>query len=95
MYDMRARDDDPYLYLAVAKKLRIDHLWKYELLLELDYPAVIRARRAVQEVCEELRGKAYGKRQAYVSKYKEIYKPNYFEKMQIYINKKMQEWKDA
>jgi hypothetical protein len=26
MYDMRARDDDPYLYLAVAKKLRIDHL---------------------------------------------------------------------
>ncbi|OQY40511.1 MAG: hypothetical protein B6229_01520 [Spirochaetaceae bacterium 4572_7] len=53
--DCRARDDDPYLYVKLAKRLQLDHLDTYDLLLRLDYPAVVRARRSVQAEYEELR----------------------------------------
>lgn len=84
--DPKAREDDPYLYLQVAKRLELDHLNTYDLLLRLDYPAVVRARRFIQQHNEELRGKNYWKRQAYMAEYKKTYKPDYRDRLKSFIS---------
>lgn len=67
------RDNDPLLYMEVAKRLGIESYSKYDLLTTLSYQTVQRARRKLQAQDPVLRGSSYLKRKHLEAEYRDFY----------------------
>ena len=70
------RDNDPLLYMEVAKVLGIENYSKYDLLTALSYQTVQRTRRKLQAEDPILRGESYCKRKHLEQEYRDFYSHN-------------------
>lgn len=79
--DPQTRDNDPYLYREVVKKLGVEEKSIYYVLTEVDYQTVIRERRYLQAQYEDLRGSKYKERQKHCQVKREEYGLNWWQKL--------------
>lgn len=81
----KARDDDNYLYIEVARLL--DKMWEYGNILALlnavDYKTVERERRRLQRLYPDLRWEKYQARHKLAEKKRKEYSPSFWDKIQL------------
>lgn len=80
----KTRDDDPHLFVMVhaAVTTKGSNYTLYEALSEVDYSSVIRERRKVQVLREDLRGTIYGERLKKENRKIKEYSPKYWERLE-------------
>lgn len=80
------RDDDPMLYIEVARLLgKMGNEWDvYWLLSSVDYESVRRSRQRLQAKYPDLRGTTYEKRHKKAEEKRKEYSPTFMDKINMW-----------